>query len=101
MDSESRHHCVVYRGAPSVQLPMVARLIRGKLDENFRCLYLNSPPMVAGIKSYLAAVGVDVTGEMERGRLTLSAEQSHLIDGKIFSVDKLMQDLSNGLVQAL
>ena len=101
MDPESRHHCLVYRGAPSLQLPMLAKLICQKLNGNFRCLYLNSPPMVAGVKSYLAAAGVDVAREIERGSLVLSAEQSHLIEGRLFSVDKLMQDLSDALVQAL
>lgn len=101
MDHSARHHCLIYRGSPSLQLPMIARLVVQKLKENNRCLYLNSPPMVAGMKSYLAAAGVDVAYEMSRRSLIMSAEQTHLVDGTRFSVDKLIEDLERAIEQAV
>ncbi len=101
MESIPRHQCLLYKGAPSLQLPMLAQLTRQRLELNYRCLYLNSPPMVAGMRSYLAAAGVDVAGETARESLVMSAEQSHLIDGKTFSVDLLMTDLESALDEAL
>jgi hypothetical protein len=80
---------------------MLARLTRQKLEQNYRCLYLNSPPMVAGMRSYLAACGVDVATETSKENLVMSAEQGHLVDGKTFSVGALMKDLEEALDQAL
>lgn len=99
-DSLTRHHCLIYRGAPSLQLPAIARLIKARLAENIRCLYLNSPPMVTGLKSYLFAAGVDVDYETDRASLLMSAERSHLVDGEKFSVDMLMDGLERALEQA-
>src|ERR1051326_6374163 len=90
MTEHARHRCLLYRGAPSLQLPMLAKVIRQKLSENYRCLYLNSPAMSAGMRSYLAAADVDVAYEAMRGSLVVSSDQQHLIDGKTFSVDRLM-----------
>jgi len=36
--------------------------------------------MVAGIRSYLAAAGVDVAEEVRRGSLVLSSDQGHLVN---------------------
>jgi hypothetical protein len=33
MVPESRHQCFIYDGAPSEQLPVLARMIHQKLDE--------------------------------------------------------------------
>lgn len=79
---------------------MLAAIIRQKLQQNYRCLYLNSRPMVAGMRSYLAAAGVDVAYEVERTALTLSSEQGHLVDGR-FDIDEMMHGLENGLDEAL
>ncbi len=57
--------------------------------------------MVAGMRSYLAAAGVDVATETATENLVMSAEQSHLVDGKTFSVDLLMKDLEETLDQTL
>jgi len=38
-------------------------VIRQKLTENNRCLYLNSPPMVAGLRLISLRRGVDVPKE--------------------------------------
>lgn len=100
MEPVSRHQCLIYAGPPSRHLPALAVTLRAKLDRNYRCLYLNSPPMVAGIRSYLAAAGADVEAEMARGSLVLSAEQTHLVDGR-FDVGRLLETLGGALQQAL
>ena len=101
MDEMSRHRCLLYRGAPSNQLPMLTRVIRQKLKENVRCLYLNSPAMVAGMRSSLAAAGIDVAYETSRGSLSTSSERHHLSDVGSFSVDHMMFALEQALEQAL
>ena len=76
-----RHHCLIYAGSPSGQLAGLARTIREKLNANFRCMYFNTKPMVAGMRSYLAAEGVDVVRQIEKTALVLSSDQAHLVDG--------------------
>lgn len=56
--------------------------------------------MVAGMRSYLSAAGVDVTREMEKGSLVLSSAQDHLVNGQ-FDIDRMMDTLANALDQAL
>ncbi len=77
----ARHQCMIYEGSPARHLPGLARLIREKLRENHRCLYLNSPPLVAGIRSYLAADGLDVAREVSNESLVFSSDSGHLVDG--------------------
>jgi hypothetical protein len=101
MNSGERHQCLLYEGPPSQHLKAVAAVIREKLDENFRCLYLNSGPMVAGIRSYLAAAGVDVARETQRGSLVMTSERNHLSEQGDFNIDGMMQALSDALEQAL
>jgi hypothetical protein len=100
MEPVSRHQCLIYAGAPSWHLPALAITLGEKLRRNYRCLYLNSPPMVAGMGSYLAAAGVDVTAELARGSLVVSAEQGHLVDGR-FDVDRMLETLEAALDHAL
>ncbi len=100
MESAPRHQCLVYQGAPSQHLPLVAPVIREKLEQNYRCLYLNSAPMVAGMRSYLAAAGIDVAHESAKGSLVLSSEQQHLRGG-LFDADAMLQSLEDTLRQAL
>jgi hypothetical protein len=96
----SRHHCLVYQGAPSRHLPAVAQVLHEKLKQNYRCLYLNSPTMVAGLQSYLAMIGVNVARETAKTNLVLSSEQKHLRCGH-FDVDAMLRTLEEGLKQAL
>jgi hypothetical protein len=79
---------------------MVSRVLRERLEQNDCCLYLNSPPMVAGMQSYLAAAGVDVAHEVGKGSLLLSSEQRHLRGG-IFDADLMLHTLAEALEQAL
>jgi hypothetical protein len=100
MERESRHQCFIYDGPPSKQLPALAATIKRKLDEGYRCLYLNSRPMVAGIRSNLAAIGIDVVDETARARLVLSSEPVTSADGG-FEVDLMLRKLEDALDQAL
>ena len=74
--------------------------MRRKLEERHRCLYLDSPPMVAGMRSYLSAAGVDVAREVGKGSLVLSSDQGHLVDGH-FDVDLMLRALEDAVQQAL
>ena len=100
MKMESRHQCLIYEGSPSRMLQAVAATLRQKLSENYRCLYLNSAVMVAGMRCYLAAAGTDVAYEVGRTSLMLRSEQQHLVDGK-FELGRMMYTLNDALDQAL
>ena len=95
-----RHQCLIYEGAPSRQLPALAATIRQMLGAHHRCLYLNSPAMVAGMSSYLAAQGVDVAREVSKTSLVLSSDLSHISAGD-FDVDEMIGKLEYAVVQAL
>jgi hypothetical protein len=97
---DSRHQCLIYHGAPSRHLERLAQLIVERLRRNNRCLYLNSPAMVAGMRSWLSALGLDVAWEIDKGALILSSDRSHLEDGE-FNVEKMLATLQNVLAQAL
>lgn len=90
---------MIYEGAPSLKLPVLAAIIQKKLKEGYRCLYLNSAPMVAGMGSTLAAMGTDVFGEREANRLLLSSEP--LTTGQGFDVDEMLGKLEDALDLAL
>ncbi len=100
MECNSRHQCLIYEGAPSRHLQAVASILRNKLERGYRCLYLNSPPMVAGMRSYLAAAGTDVLREVAEGRLVLSSEQQHLVNDR-FDIDRMVETLEEAVSQAL
>jgi hypothetical protein len=100
MEAVPRHQCLIYSGAPSKHLPALAATMREKLQQNYRCLYLNSPAMVAGVRSYLAAAGIDVAQQVTRKRLILSSHQQLLADGR-FDMESMLQTLDNLLVNAL
>jgi hypothetical protein len=99
MERESRHQCLIYEGSPSQQLPSLAAMIQRKLNEGHRCLYLNSRPMVSGIRSCLAAIGIDVANDVAKARLVLSSE-SAIVDGG-FDVDMMLDKLEDALDQSL
>ena len=99
MEHESRHQCLIYEGPPSQKLRVLTAMIKQKLEEGYRCLYLNSPPMVAGIRSYLAATGIDVANEVAKARLVLSSEPTS--SGNSFNIDQMLFKLEDALDQAL
>jgi len=94
-----RHRCMIYAGSPALQLQGLARVMRAKLRANHRCLYLNSPAMVAGLRSYLAALGVDVVHEVEKTALVLSSDQAHLDNG-LFIPDRMLKALDEAVDRA-
>lgn len=100
MQADVRHQCVVYDGAPSKILPHLAAMASERLNDNYRCLYLNSPAMVAGMRCYLAARDIDVEREIAKGSLVLSSDQNHLLDGR-FDVDRMLRTLEEAVAQAL
>jgi len=100
MESIPRHQCLIYQGAPSRLLPQMAAATRDKLAQNFRCVYLNRPPMVAGMRSYLAAAGVDVEKMQTEGRLVLSSKLDHLLEGR-FDGDRMIRTLEQAIQQAV
>jgi MEDS: MEthanogen/methylotroph, DcmR Sensory domain len=91
---------MIYDGSPAQRLPSIANLVFVRLSANHRCLYLNSPPMVAGLRSYLAAAGVDVAQEVRRGSLVLSSDQSHLVNGYL-NVANMLAMLEEAVRRAL
>lgn len=93
-----RHQCLIYQGSPSNQLNSLASVARQKLQQNYRCMYLNSPPMVSAMCSYLAGVGVDVAAQVAKGNLVLSSERQQLAKGR-FDVDGMIEDLRKTLAQ--
>ncbi|HEY1498415.1 MAG TPA: MEDS domain-containing protein [Acidobacteriaceae bacterium] len=100
METLPRHQCLIYDGAPSRHLAAVAAVTRDKLEQDYRCLYLNSPPMVAGMRSYLAAAGVDIEHEVGRGSLVLTSEQGHLAEGR-FDAERMVETLEAAIQLAL
>lgn len=90
---------MIYEGAPSTHLASIAQTLIQRLKENYRCLYLNSPPMVAGMKWHLVAAGLDLEKHVTRGALVLSAERDNLVDGK-FDSDRMLAALHTALQAA-
>jgi hypothetical protein len=100
MDALARHQCLIYEGSPAKHLPALAALIYAKLKGHYRCLYLNSPAMLAGIRSYLDAADIDVAREVRTGALILTSDQSHLVDGR-FNPAKMLAMLVTAVDEAL
>jgi hypothetical protein len=91
---------MIYDGAPSRTLPDLVTAIRQNLAGRMRCMYLNSPPMVAGLQSLLFAAGTDVHHELARGALVLACDHDHLVDGD-FVVDDMIRMLESATEQSL
>jgi hypothetical protein len=110
-----RHQCLVYEGAPSRHLDSLAQTLIERIGANRRCLYLNSPAMVAGMRSRLSAMGFDLNAhtltaqalntqalntQAKKGALVLSSDNTHLVGGK-FDVARMLSLLADSLRQAL
>jgi len=83
-----------------VHLRVIATAFAERLQANERCLYLNSPTMIAGLRSYLAATGTDVAGSVARKQLLLSSEQQTSQSGD-FDVDATLAKLEGLLREAI
>jgi hypothetical protein len=79
---------------------MLASMIKRKLGESYRCMYLNSRPMVASMRSCLAALGLDVVSELAKVRLVLSSDPAVSADGN-FDIDSMLHKLEDAVEQAL
>ena len=99
MEPTYRHQCLIYGGPPSKKLTMLAAIIKRNLEDGYRCLYLNSAPMVAGLGSTLSAMGSDVESEIAKSRLILSSEP--VTTGKYFDNEEMLKKLEDALDQAL
>jgi hypothetical protein len=91
---------MIYDGPPSRMLPALVATIRQRLDAHLRCLYINSPAMVAGFRSQLYAAGTDVQYELARGALVLGSDTSHLVDGR-FEMNRMIDMLEAAVQTAL
>jgi hypothetical protein len=100
VETVPRHQCIVYAGSPARYLPGLAAIIVQRLQAGRRCLYLNSPAMVAGMRSYLAAAGLDVAQAVKKGALVLSSDESHLNDGH-FDAQRMLDMLEEAISRAL
>jgi hypothetical protein len=96
MATTHRHQCLIYEGSPSRHLTALAATLKEKLEQNYRCLYLNSPVMVAGMRSCLAAKGLDVFHHTNKGSLIFSSDQHHLFGG-CFDVGRMLASLEEAL----
>ncbi len=91
---------MIYEGAPSSHLAPIGQTLIQRLKENYRCLYLNSAPMVAGMRWYLVSAGLDLKAYTERGALVVSSDRDHLIGSK-FDTARMISALSEALQRAL
>lgn len=99
MEQNTQHQCMIYAGAPSEKLPALAAIICKMMEDGYRCLYLNSPAMVAGIRSCIAAMGVDVSFQIAETRLVLSSEP--VSQEEDFDITLMLQKLEDELNDAL
>jgi hypothetical protein len=95
-----RHRCMIYSGAPTTALAKLAGAVVAHLNSNYRCLYLNSPKMVDGMRAYLTAAGVNVADEVFKKRLILSSDQSHLLESQ-FEPRRMIEAIKTAYEQSL
>lgn len=99
-ETRARHQCVIYDASPAKYLPHVTGIMIEQLKQNKRCLYINRPSMVAGIRSHLGMAGINVNRDVRNGTLVLTSDRSHLLDGR-FDADRMIQMLEASASQAL
>ncbi len=91
----------MYHGSPSHHIPMMAAVIKTKLEQKHRCLYFDSKRMVAGLRSHLAQIGVDVARETAQNSLVISSDLGHLSEDQTFDADRMIATLEDTLNQTL
>jgi predicted HicB family RNase H-like nuclease len=96
-----RHQAFMDPGSSSGHIPMVAAVIKTKLEQNHRCLYFNNESMVANLRSDLMAIGVDVAHETGNNTLVFSSQMSHLNEDQTFDIDRMIATLEETLNQTL
>jgi predicted HicB family RNase H-like nuclease len=96
-----RHQGFMYQGSPSLHIPMMAAVIKARLEQKHRCLYFDSERMVAGLRSHLAQIGVDVARETAQNSLVVSSHLGHLGEDQTFDIDRMIATLEDALHQTL
>jgi hypothetical protein len=96
-----RHQSFMDHGSPSGHNPVVAAVIKARLEQNHRCLYFNSEQMVAGLRSDLVEIGVDVARETANNSLIFTSQLGHLNEDQTFDVDRMIATLEDTLNQTL
>lgn len=69
------------------------------MENGYRCLYLNSPAMVSGMRSSLASMGVNVASHVAQNKIILSSET--VSANEDFNSEQMLQKLEDALDQAL
>jgi hypothetical protein len=95
----TRHQCHMYDGGALVGIRKMAPPMIRSLGEGRRCLYFNSPELVAEMTNCLEASGLDVDAEVSNGSLLLSSDQSHLAGGQ-FEIDRMLDSLETAVEDA-
>jgi hypothetical protein len=90
---------MIYAGDPKQQLPYLAFILTEQLCNGARCLYLNSPTMLDALRAELAIAGIDADREVSKGTLTLSSDQSYLIEGH-FHPQLMLRGLASFIARA-
>jgi hypothetical protein len=96
-----RHQGFMYHGSPSHHIPMMAAVIKARLEQKHRCLYFDSERMVAGLRSHLSQIGVDVAHETAQNSLVVSSHLGHLSEDQTFDIDRMIATLEGALDQTL
>lgn len=78
----------------------IAAVVRVKLEQNYRCLYLDHPAMIDELQCYLDAADIPIEREVGRRRLLLSADQRHLM-GRYFDPERMLRTLETAYHRAL
>jgi MEDS: MEthanogen/methylotroph, DcmR Sensory domain len=100
MELRGRHQCLIYEGVSASHQPALAAILLDKLQQRHRCLYLDSPAMVTGMRFHLSAAGIDVEREMRETNLVLTSDRPHLAGGR-FDVESMIRSLEDALNQAI
>lgn len=100
MEPIPRHQCFLYEGPCSASVPCLGEKLQEMLRRNYRCLYLNCEPMLDEMREYLIGAGLDLDAAVREGRLILTADRDHIMNGR-FCLESMMQGLSDALAQAL
>lgn len=100
LQSRRRHQCFLHEGASPRQLSSLAAVVRTRLEENCRCIYLDCPSALAAIRAHLECEGIQVERQVSMKRLVLSAEREHLKRGR-FDPARMMESLADAYDQAL
>lgn len=99
MEAAIRHQCIIYEGPAAQHLQPVAALMRQKLNQNYRCVYMNTATMVSGMQSSLNFINVDVASRVRNGSLVFSSEP--VTKNGDFDVTDMIGQLDDAITQAL